>query len=37
MLLPGLTPEYFWVLPGEQVAVVQATAAGVLNVVECTP
>jgi hypothetical protein len=35
MLLPAMTPEYFWVLPGEKLAVLQASAAGSLNIIEC--
>ena len=32
--LPGNTPEYFWVVPGERLAVVQDSASGSLNVGE---
>ena len=32
--LPANAPEYFWVVPGEQVAVIQDTVAGVLNISE---
>lgn len=32
--LPPGVPEYFWVLPGEKIAVIQDTAAGVLNIAE---
>ncbi len=32
--LPANTPEYFWVVPGERLAVIQDTAAGSLNVAE---
>ena len=35
MLIPAMTPEYFWVLPGEKLAVLQASAAGTLNITEC--
>lgn len=35
MFIPASTPEYFWVLPGDKVAVIQSSAAGVLNVTEC--
>ena len=35
MLLPAMTPEYFWVLPGERLAVLQSSAAGSLNIIEC--
>lgn len=34
ILLPAGVPEYFWVYPGERVAVIQAAAAGFLNVAE---
>lgn len=34
ILLPAGVPEYFWVYPGERVAVIQNTAAGSLNVAE---
>jgi hypothetical protein len=33
--LPANSPEYFWVNPGDVVAVIQSSAAGVLNVCEC--
>jgi hypothetical protein len=32
--LPANTPEYFWVVPGEIIAVIQDSAAGVLNIAE---
>lgn len=32
--LPLGTPEYFWVLPGEKIAVIQDSAAGLLNIAE---
>lgn len=32
--IPAATPEYFWVLPGERVAVVQDSSAGFLNIAE---
>lgn len=32
--LPAYTPEYFWVLPGERVGVIQDLASGVLNIAE---
>jgi len=32
--LPANTPEYFYVNPGEKVAVIQDTAAGTLNIAE---
>jgi hypothetical protein len=32
--LPAGVPEYFWVYPGERVAVTQNSAAGSLNVAE---
>jgi hypothetical protein len=35
LLLPAMTPEYFWVQPGERVAAIQVSAAGSLNIVEC--
>ena len=35
LLLPAMTPEYFWVLPGEKLAVIQVSATGTLNIVEC--
>lgn len=34
IMLAPLVPEYFWVYPGERIAVVQDTAGGVLNVAE---
>jgi hypothetical protein len=34
ILLPSGVPEYFWVYPGEKVAVIQNSAAGSLNVAE---
>ncbi len=34
ILLPAGIPEYFWVMPGERIAVIQATAAGSLNIAE---
>ena len=34
ILLPAGVPEYFWVYPGERVAVVQNAAAGSLNIAE---
>jgi hypothetical protein len=34
ILLPAGVPEYFWVYPGEKVAVTQNSAAGSLNVAE---
>lgn len=34
MYLPAGLPEYFWVLPGEQIAVIQDSAAGFLYVSE---
>lgn len=35
VFLPASTPEYFWVNPGDIVAVIQSTASGTLNVCEC--
>jgi hypothetical protein len=35
MLLVAMTPEYFWVSPGEKLAVIQSSAAGTLNITEC--
>ena len=35
MLLPAMTPEYFWVLPGERLAVMQVSLSGSLNIMEC--
>ncbi len=35
MLVTAATPEYFWVAPGEKLAVIQASAAGILNITEC--
>lgn len=35
--LPAYTPEYFWVVLGEQLAVIQDSAAGVLNIGEMAP
>lgn len=32
--LPANTPEYFWVLPGEKIAVIQDSASGFLNIGE---
>lgn len=32
--LPAFTPEYFWVVPGERLAVIQDTASGNLNIGE---
>jgi len=34
ILLPAAIPEYFWVYPGERVAVTQNSAAGSLNITE---
>ena len=34
-LLPAMSPEYFWVNPGDVVAVIQDAASGTLNVSEC--
>jgi hypothetical protein len=34
ILLPAGIPEYFWVVPGERIACIQATAAGSLNIAE---
>ena len=34
LYLVGGIPEYFWVYPGEQVAVVQDGGAGILNIAE---
>ena len=34
IFLPAGLPEYFWVLPGEKIAVIQDSAAGVLNIAE---
>jgi hypothetical protein len=34
ILLPAGVPEYFWVYPGERVAVILNVATGVLNVAE---
>lgn len=34
MYLPALSPEYFWVVRGEKVAVIQDTAGGTLNISE---
>lgn len=33
--LPASSVEYFWVMPGEQIAVLQSTSTGTLNVSEC--
>jgi len=35
MLVTAATPEYFGVAPGEKLAVIQSSAAGVLNITEC--
>ena len=32
--LPAFTPEYFWVVVGERIAVIQDTGAGNLNIAE---
>ena len=32
--LPAFTPEYFWVYPGEKIAVIQDAGAGNLNIAE---
>lgn len=34
ILLPAGVPEYFWVYPGEKVAVIQNVGAGSLNIAE---
>jgi hypothetical protein len=34
-LLPASTPEYFPVQPNDQIAALQVTVAGTLNIVEC--
>lgn len=34
ILLPAGVPEYFWVYPGERVAVIQNAGAGSLNIAE---
>jgi hypothetical protein len=34
--LPALTPEYFWVVPGERLAVNRVSVGGTLNITECT-
>ena len=34
ILLPAGVPEYFWVYPGERIAVIQDTGAGSLNIAE---
>lgn len=34
ILIPAYTPEYFWVVHGEKLAVIQDAAAGTLNVAE---
>jgi hypothetical protein len=34
-LIPALTPEYFWVLPGEKLAVLAVSGTGALNIMEC--
>jgi hypothetical protein len=36
MLLPAGTPEYFPVQPLDQIAALQVTVAGTLNIVECS-
>lgn len=36
ILLPAGVPEYFWVMPGEKIAVIQNSAGGSLNVAEMT-
>jgi len=34
ILLPAGIPEYFWVMPGERIAVIQASGGGSLNIAE---
>jgi len=34
ILIGAYTPEYFWVVRGERIAVIQDTAAGTLNIAE---
>ena len=34
ILLPAYTPEYFWVVKGEKLAVIQDASAGTLNIAE---
>jgi len=34
ILIPALTPEYFWVVRGERLAVIQDSGAGTLNIAE---
>jgi hypothetical protein len=34
ILLPAGVPEYFWVVPGERIAVIQNVGAGSLNIAE---
>lgn len=34
MLLPAGVPEYFWVAPGERIAVIQNSGAGTLSIAE---
>jgi hypothetical protein len=34
ILIPAYTPEYFWVVHGERIAVIQDSAGGLLNVAE---
>jgi len=34
--MPAATPEYFWVVPGEQVAVINdGVSTGIVNIAEC--
>src|SRR5262245_4081815 len=37
MFLPASLPEYFWVKPGEQVAVIQDNVGGFCYITELTP
>jgi len=34
ILIPAYTPEYFWVVRGEKLAVIQDSASGSLNIAE---
>lgn len=34
LLLPASVPEYFWVKPGEKIAVIRSSADGVLSIAE---
>jgi hypothetical protein len=37
MFIPAGLPEYFWVVPGEQIGVIQDTGVGFLYITELAP